>query len=60
MLESDISVSVAYVTVILAGKSSLNLLTEPSVFKGMYVSGMSAMPWNKGVESVSSVRPRMK
>ena len=59
-VESDMSVSVAYVTVILAGNSSLDLLTEPSVLKGMYVSGMSAMPWNEGMESVSSVRPRTK
>ena len=59
-VESDMSVSVAYVTVILAGNSALDLLTEPGVFEGMYVSGMSATPWNKGVELVSSVRPRTK
>ena len=57
---SDMSVSVAYVTVILAGNSSLDLLTEPSVLEGVYMSGMSATPWNEGVESVSSVRPRTK
>ena len=60
MVELDISVSVTYVTVILAGNSTLDLLTEPGVFKGVYVSGMSAMPWNEGVEPVSSVRPRTK
>ena len=59
-VESDILVPVVYVTVILAGNSSLDLLTEPSVLEGMYMSGMSAMPWNEGVEPVSSVRPRMK
>ena len=45
-------VSVAYVRVILAGNSSLDLLTEPGVFEGVYVSGMSAMPWNELAESV--------
>ena len=54
------SVSVAYVTVILAENSLLDLLTEPSVLEGVYVSGISATPWNKGVELVSSVRPSMK
>ena len=53
-------VSVAYVTVILAGNSSLDLLAEPSMLEGVYVSGMSVTPWNKGVEPVSSVRPRTK
>ena len=49
---SGISVSVVYVTVILAGNSSLDLLTEPGVFEGVYVSGMRASPWNELVESV--------
>ena len=53
-------VSAVYVTVILAGNSLLDLLIELSVFEGVYVSGMSATPWNKGVKSVSSVRPRTK
>ena len=57
---SDISVLVAYVTVILAGNSLLDLLTEPSVLEGVYVSGMSTMPWNELVEPVCSERPRMK
>ena len=56
----DMLVSVVYVTVILAGNPLLDLLTEPSVLKGMYVSGMSVTPWNEGVELVSSVRPRIK
>ena len=59
-VESNMLVSVAYVTVILAENSSLDLLTEPRVLEGIYVSGMSAMPWNEGVEPVSSVRPRTK
>ena len=46
------SVSVAYVTVILAGNSVLNLLTEPGVFKGVYMSGMRATPWNELVVPV--------
>ena len=53
-------VSVAYVRVILAGNSSLDLLTEPGVFEGVYVSGMRATPWNEFVELVCSVRPRTK
>ena len=53
-------VSVTYVSVIWAGNSSFDLLTEPRVFEGMYVSGMSVTPWNKGMEPVSSVRPRTK
>ena len=57
---SGMLVSVAYVTVILAGNSSLDLLTEPGVFEGVYVSGMRAIPWNELVESVCSERPRMK
>ena len=60
VVESDMSVSVVYVTVILAENSMLDLLTEPGVLEGMYVSGMSATPWNEVVEPVSSVRPRMK
>ena len=59
-VESAMSVSVAYVTVILAGNSSLDLLIEPGVFEGMYVSGMNAMPWNEFMEPVHRVRPRMK
>ena len=51
-VESDILVSVVYVTVISAGNSLLDLLTKPGVFEGMYVSGMRAMPWNELVESV--------
>ena len=43
-VESDMLVSVVYVTVILAENSSLDLLTEPRVLEGVYVSGMSAMP----------------
>ena len=35
-------VSVAYVRVILAGNSSLDLLIEPGVFEGVYVSGIRA------------------
>ena len=57
---SGMLVSVAYVRVISAGNSSLDLLTEPGVFEGVYVSGMRATPWNKLVESVRSERPRMK
>ena len=53
-------VPVPYVTVILAGNSSLDLLTEPGVFEGVYVSGMRATPWNELVESVCSERPRTK
>ena len=41
---SGILVSVAYVTVILAGNSSLDLLAKLGVLKGVYVSGMRAMP----------------
>ena len=59
-MASGMLVSVAYVTVILARNSSLDLLTEPSVFEGVYVSGMRATPWNELVESVCSVRPRTK
>ena len=57
---SGMLVSVAYVTVILAGNSSLDLLTEPGVLKGVSVSGMSTTPWNELVEPVCSVRPRTK
>ena len=46
--------------VILAGDSSLDLLTEIGVLEGMNVSGVSTMPWNKLVELVHSVRPRTK
>ena len=60
MMASGMLVLVAYVTVISAGNSSLDLLTEPGVLKGVYVSGMRATPWNELVESVCSVRPRMK
>ena len=59
-VESDISVSVVYVTVILAGNFLLDLLIEPSVLEGVYMSEMSATPWNEGVELVSSIRPRTK
>ena len=41
---SAISVPVTYVTVISAGNSSLDLLTEPSVLEGVYMSGMRATP----------------
>ena len=51
-MASGMLVSVAYVRVISAGNSSLDLLTEPGVLEGVYVSGMSATPWNKLVESV--------
>ena len=51
-MASGMLVSVAYVRVILAGNSSLDLLTEPSVFEGVNVSGMRATPWNEFVESV--------
>ena len=44
VVESGMLVSVTYVTVISAGNSSLDLLTEPRVFEGVYVSGMSATP----------------
>ena len=60
VMESDMLVSVAYVTVILAGNSMLDLLTEPGVLKGVYMSGMRAMPWNELVKLVCSVRPRIK
>ena len=60
MMVSGMLVSVTYVIVISAGNSSLNLLTEPSVFEGVYVSGIRAMPWNELVEPVCSERPRMK
>ena len=53
-------VSVTYVTVILAGNSSLDLLTEPGMFEGVKVSGMRTTPWNELVEPVCSVRPRTK
>ena len=43
-VELAILVSVAYVTVILAGNSSLDLLTEPGMFEGMYMSGMRVTP----------------
>ena len=59
-MASGILVSVAYVTVILAGNSSFDLLTEPSVLEGVYVSGMRMTPWNELVEPVCSVRPRTK
>ena len=57
---SGMLVSVAYLTVISAGNSALDLLTEPGVFEGMSVSGMRMMPWNELVEPVCSVRPRTK
>ena len=57
---SGMSVSVAYVTVISAGNSLLDLLTEPGVFEGVNVSGMRTMPWNEFVEPVCSERPRTK
>ena len=47
-------------TVILAGDSSLDLLTEVGVLEGMNISGVSTMPWNELVELVCSVRPRTK
>ena len=53
-------VLVANVTVISAGNSSLDLLTKPGVFEGVYVSGMRATPWNELVEPVCSERPRTK
>ena len=59
-MASGILVPVAYVTVISAGNSLLDLLTEPGVFEGVYVSGMRATPWNELVESVCSERPRTK
>ena len=46
--------------VILAGNSSLDLLAEVGVLKGMNVSGVSTTPWNELVEPVRSVRPRTK
>ena len=49
---SGMLVAVANVTVISAGNSSLDLLTEPGVFEGVYVSRMRAMPWNELVELV--------
>ena len=57
---SGMLVSVAYVTVILAGNSALDLLTEPGVLEGVNVSGMRTTPWNELVEPVRSVRPRTK
>ena len=59
-MASGMSVSVAYVTVISAGNSSLDLLTKPGVFEGVNVSGMRATPWNEFVEPVCSERPRTK
>ena len=59
-MASGMSVSVAYVRVILAGNSSFDLLTEPGVLEGVNVSGMSTTPWNELVEPVHSVRPRTK
>ena len=59
-MASGMLVSVAYVTVILAGNSSFDLLIEPSVFEGVNVSGMRMTPWNELVEPVRSVRPRTK
>ena len=47
-------------TVIWAGDSSLDLLTEVCVLEGVNVSGVSMTPWNKLMELVCSVRPRMK
>ena len=46
--------------VVLARDTSLDLLTEICVLEGVNVSGVSTMPWNKLVELVRSVRPRMK
>ena len=46
--------------VILAGNSSLDLLTEVGVFEGVNVSGVRTTPWNELVEPVRSVRPRAK
>ena len=47
-------------TVIFAGDSSFDLLTEIGVFEGVNVSGVRTTPWNELVELVHSVRPRMK
>ena len=47
-------------TVIFAGDSSFVLVTEVGVFEGVNVSGVRAIPWNKLVEFVRSVRPRTK
>ena len=59
-MASGMLVSVAYVSVILAGNSPFDLLTEPGVFEGVNVSGMRTTPWNELVEPVCSVRPRTK
>ena len=58
---SDISlVAAPNVIVILARDPSFGLLTEPGVFEGVNVSGVSMTPWNELVELVRSVRPRTK
>ena len=57
---SDMLIPVTDMAVILAEKSSLDLLTEPGVLEGINMSGMSMMPWNEDVEPVCSERPRTK
>ena len=47
-------------TVIFAGDSSFDFLTEVSVLEGVNVSGVRTTPWNELVELVRSVRPRTK
>ena len=47
-------------TVIFAGDSLFDFLTEIGVFEGVNVSGVRMTPWNELVELVCSVRPRMK
>ena len=47
-------------TVISAGDSSFDFLTEVGVFEGVNVSGVRTMPWNELVEFVRSVRPSTK
>ena len=54
------SISDIDVTVIFAGDSLLDLLTEIGVLKGVNVSGVRTTPWNELVELVCSVRPRTK
>ena len=47
-------------TVIFAGDSLFDFLTEVGVLEGVNVSGVRTTPWNELVELVRSVRPRTK
>jgi hypothetical protein len=51
--------SISDVHMVVARDTSLGLDAEGIVLEGMNVSGVSTTPWNKVMEVVCSVRPRV-